>query len=370
MIGATPRTSPRNDGPDPAFARPARGPSEFGENIASAVERLLLAMSTSPAPLEPAHGGLEGSWLSTLSGSELVTSPLAKTTGDEPEGVAAEGARATAEPCHDALWMPELAGEATQLDDTSPEASSWPSESWPEGLETSGAAVERPPVRVFSALATPGSCDPTPARTRAVAVEGGSSPNRSAGPEPTADVASGLSARRSGESREDRDTTERRSSDSRRLESRTAAAGATPAERLVETVSVTVPWAGGETRPTQSSPPVPTAPLELAHGEPLPRELPDGPGAPYVVRVGPDLARVELVHPELGRLDVEVRAQDGRVDVAMLARALSASIALRAGEELLRGDLRARGQTLRSFRVRTQSTLAAGDSSPSEEEAP
>lgn len=77
-------------------------------------------------------------------------------------------------------------------------------------------------------------------------------------------------------------------------------------------------------------------------------------GVPYqVVRLDDRTARVELVHPELGRVQVEVHTEQGRVDVELLARSLSASIALRASEPELRGDLRQRGASLRNYRVRT-----------------
>jgi flagellar hook-length control protein FliK len=65
------------------------------------------------------------------------------------------------------------------------------------------------------------------------------------------------------------------------------------------------------------------------------------------------------MHPELGRVQVEVHTDQGRVDVELLARSLSASIALRASEPELRGDLRQRGASLRNYRVRTASDEAA-----------
>jgi hypothetical protein len=81
---------------------------------------------------------------------------------------------------------------------------------------------------------------------------------------------------------------------------------------------------------------------------------------PYqVVRLDDRTARVELMHPELGRVQVEVHTDQGRVDVELLARSLSASIALRASEPELRGDLRQRGASLRNYRVRTASDEAA-----------
>jgi hypothetical protein len=73
----------------------------------------------------------------------------------------------------------------------------------------------------------------------------------------------------------------------------------------------------------------------------------------HAVRLDDHTARVELMHPELGRVRLEVHTEQGRVDVELLARSLSASIALRASEPELRGDLRQRGASLRNYRVRT-----------------
>jgi hypothetical protein len=65
------------------------------------------------------------------------------------------------------------------------------------------------------------------------------------------------------------------------------------------------------------------------------------------------------VHPELGRVEVEVTTAESRVDVELLARSLGASIALRASEEELRGELRHRGASLRNYRVRTAAASGA-----------
>jgi hypothetical protein len=82
------------------------------------------------------------------------------------------------------------------------------------------------------------------------------------------------------------------------------------------------------------------------------------PTAYQVVRLDDRTARVELSHPELGRIEVEVRTESGRVDVDLLARSVSASVALRASEPELREELRQRGGTLRSYRVRTATSPA------------
>jgi hypothetical protein len=79
-------------------------------------------------------------------------------------------------------------------------------------------------------------------------------------------------------------------------------------------------------------------------------------------------ARVELMHPSLGRIDVDVRADGQHVDVALLSRSLGASIALRAAEQGLRGDLRARGSELRSYRVRTDASRHASTTPTATEE--
>ena len=98
--------------------------------------------------------------------------------------------------------------------------------------------------------------------------------------------------------------------------------------------------------------------------EPTPNDHPDPEAGeeatPYhVARLGDHRARVELVHPELGRVEVEVTTAESRVDVELLARSLGASIALRASEEELRGELRQRGASLRNYRVRTAAATGA-----------
>jgi hypothetical protein len=101
----------------------------------------------------------------------------------------------------------------------------------------------------------------------------------------------------------------------------------------------------------------PLRPLEARLDTDAANGHPDEPAAnamPYqIVRLDDRHARVELVHPELGRVEVDVRTDAGRVDVELLAKSLTSSIALRAGEESLRGEMRQRGATLRNYRVRT-----------------
>ena len=109
--------------------------------------------------------------------------------------------------------------------------------------------------------------------------------------------------------------------------------------------------------------PAPTPSLEVWR-EPAPNDPPDAQAGedatPYhVARLGDHRARVELVHPELGRVEVEVTTAESRVDVELLARSLGASIALRASEEELRGELRHRGASLRNYRVRTAAASGA-----------
>ncbi len=94
-------------------------------------------------------------------------------------------------------------------------------------------------------------------------------------------------------------------------------------------------------------------PAPIAEPDPEP-SLPEPPAsAVHYGAIESDDAHVELSHPTLGRVDLDVHHDAGRYDVSLVTRSMGASIALRAAEESLRVDMRARSTELRGYRVRT-----------------
>lgn len=108
----------------------------------------------------------------------------------------------------------------------------------------------------------------------------------------------------------------------------------------------------------------PSLPTDVApdETEPAPQQV-------HFHELTTDHARVELSHPSLGRLDVEVHGDGAHLDVTLLTRSVGASIALRATEEGLRSELRARSTELRNYRVRTQAQASSQGPEDEEESA-